>query len=108
MYELQPEILGEGQDGRVQKCMNKYTGDIFAVKIVDKLFFDCEVEIERFNMKVDVMKTIKHPNVVKVIESFENKSNIYIVFELFSGIEFLEEISKRGMFSEADAVNVIT
>ena len=92
-YTLEDSILGEGSYGRVQKCVNMYSGQINAVKIIDKLFFDSEEEIEKLNKKIEIMKKIDHPNIVKVIESFENKSSIFIVMELFSGVELFEYIS---------------
>ena len=43
------------------------------------------------------MKKIDHGNIVKVVESFENKSTIFIVMELFTGVEIFEYISKINL-----------
>ena len=53
------------------------------------------------------MKKIDHGNIVKVVESFENKSTIFIVMELFTGVEIFEYISKQEKFTENDAIAII-
>ena len=40
--------------------------------------------IERFKVEIAIMKIMDHPNIIKLIESFEDHRNIYLVMELCS------------------------
>lgn len=48
-----------------------------------------------------------HPNVVKLVNVFEDKRNVHIVMELCSGGELFDRIVKRGHYSEKNAAQII-
>ena len=85
-------VLGSGQYGRVfHTCSTKDPNFQVAIKVLDK--HKLVDQLDQLMEEVAILNKLDHPNIVKVIESFENKSSIFIVMELFSGVELFEYIS---------------
>ena len=40
--------------------------------------------------EIEIMKTIDHPNLVKIYEYFEDRDRIYIVMEILEGGELFD------------------
>lgn len=103
-YSMNAKI-GAGAFGQVRKATKKATGEVRAVKIIDKLMLD-DSERVRLRYEIDILKNLVHPNIVRLYEVYENKSTIYLVTELCEGCELFDEISKKEQFSEAEAALV--
>ena len=56
--------------------------------------------------EIEILKNLNHPNIVRLYEVYENKSNIFLVTELCDGCELFEEISSRKQFAEQEAAHV--
>ena len=63
-------------------------------------------EYENLTHEVGIMKTLDHPNIVKLIDYFDEKKACYIVTELCVGGELLDYILK-DQYSERDAANTV-
>mmetsp|Transcript_16007 Transcript_16007/g.20244 ORF Transcript_16007/g.20244 Transcript_16007/m.20244 type:complete len:105 (+) Transcript_16007:203-517(+) len=100
------KVLGAGAFGQVRKATHKSSGEIRAVKMIDKLVLDEEEQV-RLKYEIDILKNLTHPNIVKLYEVYESKSLIYLVTELCDGCELFDEISKRDHFSEVEAAVVL-
>ncbi len=53
------------------------------------------------------MKSLDHPNIVKIYEYFEDSKRFYIITDFVSGGELFDEILRRGNLSETDAAILI-
>jgi calcium-dependent protein kinase len=49
------------------------------------------------------MKTLDHPNVIKLYEHFEDSRNVYLVMEVCEGGELFDRIIEKGHYSEKEA-----
>jgi len=110
-YTLGKQLGQPGQFGVAKLCVRKSDGEKFAVKIIDKSkFIDTDHEEGMFaDMKeeIEVMRSLKHENIVKLYEVFETKEKLYLVQELCSGGELFDRISELGKYSEKDAAGVL-
>ena len=91
----------------MSKCLDRTTGKEYLVKIVDKLFYDTEEEVEVLLNYIQVLHRINHENVLQVMDTFSTSSNIYIVFEYYNGVDILNDIATREEYSEKEAASVI-
>ncbi|EDO49500.1 predicted protein [Nematostella vectensis] len=72
--------IGEGSYGVVFKCRHKETGQIVAIK----KFVESEDDplIKKIAMReVKMLKQLKHPNLVNLLEVFKRKRKLHLVFE---------------------------
>lgn len=49
------------------------------------------------------MRTLDHPNIIRLFEVYEDKKYIYFVMELCTGGELFETVTEEGHFSEDKA-----
>ncbi|XP_077285650.1 cyclin-dependent kinase-like 1 [Arctopsyche grandis] len=84
--------LGEGSYGLVYKCKNRDTGEIVAIK----KFVENEDDplIRKIALReIRMLKNLKHPNLVNLIEVFRRKRKLHLVFE-FCDHTVLHELEK--------------
>lgn len=54
------------------------------------------------------MKTLDHPNIIKLYEVYEDSKNVYLVMEVCEGGELFDRIIEKGCFTEIEARRVFT
>ena len=93
-------FLGEGTFAAVYRVQNRLTDTIRAMKIINKSA-NCSVEDDKeiFN-EINILRTMDHPNILKIFEFYSNKKSYSIVTELCSGGELFQEIVDKGPFHE--------
>ncbi|XP_060536634.1 cyclin-dependent kinase-like 4 isoform X2 [Cylas formicarius] len=72
--------LGEGSYGVVYKCKNRDSGEIVAIK----KFTESEEDpmIRKIALReIRLLKNLKHPNLVNLLEVFRRKRRLHLVFE---------------------------
>eukprot|EP01059_Diplonema_ambulator_P024492 TRINITY_DN4050_c2_g1_i2.p1 TRINITY_DN4050_c2_g1~~TRINITY_DN4050_c2_g1_i2.p1 ORF type:complete len:274 (+),score=78.52 TRINITY_DN4050_c2_g1_i2:49-870(+) len=84
------EELGKGAFARVKLGRHLKTGDLVAVKIIDKN--SIEVKTEALKTEVKILMNIKHSNIVNLIDVFEDDDRLYLIMELMAGGELFYKI----------------
>lgn len=102
VYELEKKTLGEGSYGRVFKGRKKDTGDVFAVKTIP-----VTGSVQRVATEIDVLKSLDHPNIIKLKETYHNGNTVYLVMELAEGGELFDRILDLGHFPEKGAAHCL-
>ena len=77
------ETIGEGAFAKVKLGIHIPTGEKVAIKILnkDRLFEDPSEDINKIRKEINILKRIRHKNVIQLYEIIESKSNLYIVME---------------------------
>ena len=57
--------------------------------------------------EISVLRRLIHPNIVQLVETFEDKSKVYLVMELVTGGELFDRIVEKGSYTERDAAELI-
>jgi calcium-dependent protein kinase len=50
--------------------------------------------------EIEILKSLDHPNILKLYEFYEDEKRFYLVTELCSGGELYEEINNKKVFPE--------
>jgi serine/threonine protein kinase len=103
-FHLQYKI-GMGKFSEVFTALEKDTGEIYAVKVIDKRILN-ELERELMRSELAILKLINHPNVVKLIDIFDERHKTYVVMDLVQGGELFEYLRKQRV-GEGFAQHVI-
>jgi serine/threonine protein kinase len=89
-YEL-GRTLGEGTFAKVRFAKNVETEEHVAIKILEKeKIMKQHKMVEQIKREISIMKLVKHPNVVCLLEVMGSKSKIYIVLEYVTGGELFD------------------
>ncbi|XP_054312824.1 cyclin-dependent kinase 3 isoform X1 [Pongo pygmaeus] len=77
------EKIGEGTYGVVYKAKNRETGQLVALK---KIRLDLEMEgvPSTAIREISLLKELKHPNIVRLLDVVHNERKLYLVFEFLS------------------------
>merc|ERR1712072_758289 len=106
LYRLTGEVLGQGAYASVQTCVNIYTEVEYAVKIIDKVPTHSRARVFK---EIDLFHHCQgHPNIIQLIEYFEETERFYLIFEKVSGGQLLDHIQRRKFFTEQEAARIIT
>jgi len=104
-YELIKD-LGSGNFGVAKLMRHKRTGELVAVKFIDRGEKDGEDEskIDK-NVEREIVnhRMLRHPNIIGFREVFLTPDSLGIVMEYAAGGELFERIVQAGRFSEDEA-----
>ncbi|KAK7595481.1 hypothetical protein V9T40_013306 [Parthenolecanium corni] len=113
--------LARGAFSEVRLAESKENpGEMYAVKIIDKKALkgkedslENEIRVLRrfsncYGTKGDEGSSrLTHPNIVQLLETYEDKSKYYLVMELVTGGELFDRIVAKGSYTEKDASDLI-
>lgn len=81
-FDLLNAVIGRGTWGEVRAVTEKDTGVQRAAKRIPKCYVE---DCDRFRYEIDLVKSLDHPNIVRVYETFEDTSDVYLIQELCVG-----------------------
>ena len=84
--------IGDGAFGSVRKVTHRTLGEIRAVKTIHKKSLKTEEEKQTFFNEVSVLKSLDHPNILKLYEFYQDSRNYYLITEYCAGGELFDRI----------------
>jgi serine/threonine protein kinase len=105
-YDLKDK-LGEGTFGQVFKGKDKSEKEV-AIKVISRRIIDANQMMENslYN-EIEIMKALRSPNIVKLIDVIYSNNNVYIVQEFCRGGDLRKALKKREYFPEEEAKNIL-
>merc|ERR1719361_2675543 len=105
-FEIIFTTLGQGSYGKVEECENIITKAKLAVKIISRSNWHFSrpkmlKEIELYHLCQGI------PEIIQLIEYFEEPEYFYLVFEKAKGGPLLNQIQRRVHFTEREAAAII-
>lgn len=89
-YEIGDEI-GYGHYALVRAVKDINTGYDFALKIID--LKKCIGKENMIENELDILRKIKHQNIVKLIEEYKSDEFVYLIMEYLKGGDLLESLT---------------
>lgn len=94
-------IIGDGNFAVVRQCVDRTTGMEYALKIIDKS--KCKGKEHMIESEVAILRRVRHPNIIRLIEEHDSHLELYLVMELVKGGDLFDAIAAATKFSEKEA-----
>ncbi|KAI2628970.1 SMAD/FHA protein kinase [Xylaria nigripes] len=95
------ESLGKGHFAEVYLCVEKSTGQRYAVKVFTKNpGLEERSKMEGLQQEIAVLMGVSHPNVLCLKDTFSEKDAVYLVLELASEGELFNHLLNKQKLSE--------
>lgn len=95
--------LGQGAFGSCFLVKLKNSNITRAVKTIPK---NKITDPKTFQNEINIMRTLDHPNVIKLYEIFDDSQFVYLVMEYCEGGELFDKIIEAGYFNEQKAKQI--
>uniref|UniRef100_A0A3P9MLZ8 Serine/threonine-protein kinase DCLK2 n=1 Tax=Oryzias latipes TaxID=8090 RepID=A0A3P9MLZ8_ORYLA len=95
------KVIGDGNFAVVKECVERATGQEFALKIIDKA--RCSGKEHLIENEVAVLRRVRHPSIIQLIEVDETPTQLFLVMELVKGGDLFDAITSSTKYSERDA-----
>ncbi|XP_068611954.1 serine/threonine-protein kinase DCLK2-like [Brachionichthys hirsutus] len=95
------KVIGDGNFAVVKECVERLTGHEFALKIIDKA--RCCGKEHLIENEVAVLRRVRHPSIIQLMEVDETPSQLFLVMELVKGGDLFDAITSSTKYSEHDA-----
>jgi len=101
------EYINQGSFGKVVKVRPFYINEERAMKIIKKSnrFFGVK-ENDIYN-EIKILKSLDHPNIIKIHEFFSDAINFYIITEFCEEGDLYTKLSKVSCFRERVVLNIM-
>jgi len=97
------KIYGVGSYSKVVRAKKKDTGNVYALKVMDKKFITKENKISYVKMERIVLDQLDHPGVIRLFFTFQDSYSLYMALESCEGGELFDQIVRKGRLSEDEA-----
>merc|ERR1712154_626965 len=83
--------IGEGCFASIHRCSRRCDSEKFAVKIMNKAYLN-EQELIGLKNDVSILKKIRHKNVIKLVDVFDDGKKVHMVMELCDDKDLFDRI----------------
>lgn len=103
-YSIEKATLGFGNSSTVSRARNKSTKQKCAVKTISKTKAK---SLSGISEEIAIMRMLDHVNIVKLIDTFEDRRTVHLVMELCTGSELSDRLIEVGKFTESQAAGLM-
>ena len=99
-------IIGQGGFAKVNLGLNVLTGRVVAIKSFNKTIktkYGDNLNMDKILYEINLMRKLNHPNITKILETFEDDKFYFIIMEYINGGNLFSYVKKRRKLSEKTA-----
>ena len=97
------KIIGKGAFGEVRVVRHKQTGEIMAMKKLNKTEMIYKNQIQHVKAEREVLTSTNNPWIVELKCSFQDERCLYLVMEYLGGGDLMTLLIKKNILSEAES-----
>ena len=103
-------IIATGGQGTAYLATDNLTNEVIVLKeFILPVYVDIGVRkkaLENFEHEAKILKSIKHPQIVKLIDFFVEDYRAYLVLEYINGISLRKYIMENNVFPQAKVIDI--
>ena len=107
-YVVFPKVIGTGHYGTVRQCLHRSTGQMLAIKSIEKSKVS---RLDHLQREIVLLASANHDNIMKMVDCYEDVDYIHIISEKYTGGELFEKIidntTDSGCYSEQRTASII-
>ena len=103
----QEKVLGKGAFGLVSLARSVVTGELVAMKTVDKAKLTSENLKKTVEHEIRILKRLRHGRVVKLYEVIETSRSIHLIMEYVDGGTVQHLVKKHKRIAEEDPQRIL-
>jgi serine/threonine-protein kinase len=100
------KLIGRGGMGAVFLAAHPFSGQKIALKVLRKTYSDVPKFRGRFEREIEALKTLDHPNIVKILGRGEANGVHYFMMNLVRGVS-LRDVMKAGRLNLRERLQVV-
>ena len=96
-------LIGQGGFAKVNLGLNVLTGRVVAIKSFNKTKktkYGDNLNMDKILYEINLMRKLNHPNITKILETFEDEKFYFIIMEYINGGNLFSYVKKRRKLSE--------
>ncbi|XP_076024780.1 serine/threonine-protein kinase 36 [Genypterus blacodes] len=93
------ELVGEGSYGRVYRGRKRRSGQVVAMKFMP-MRVRPEEELQSLKREIEILRGLRHPNIIQLLDSFETETDVVVVTEYAEG-QLFQIIERDGSLPES-------
>ena len=106
-YDIK-DVVGKGQYGVCRRAIRRADGLEVAIKSISRSKLLTQQDLEDVDREIAIMRHLAvHPNIVQIIEVYEDNNYIHLIQELCKGGELFDQIINKGHYSEKEAADLV-
>lgn len=74
-----------------------------AIKTIKKSKIETEADLIRIRREIQIMSSVRHPNIIHIYEVFENREKMVLVMEYAAGGELYDYLNERKVLQDDEA-----
>lgn len=98
------EVLGSGAFATVRRAVERSTGKMYAVKIIEKRKVSEPSVVQR---EIGILQQVDHEHIVGLHAFYEDKASYYLVMEYLNGGDLMDFVVQYGAIGEDAAREIV-
>lgn len=102
------EIIGKGGHGTVYKGWEIQTHNAVAIKVMLAEHVADEIAVHRLNQEADIIRDLRHPYIVPLIESWQDEQGVCLAMPWIEGEDLRGLLKRKHSLSPREITSILT